>query len=185
MVTSPKDNGLSPMPVLDHLIVRLARSEDAATIASFSAAMALETEGRRLDLDRLYDGTIALLESPDRGFFMVAELEQTDERQLLGQLMITYEWSDWRNGVFWWIQSVYVDPAWRRRSVFRRMHETVMATAKTSPNVCGVRLYVEESNGAAQVVYRKVGLTPSSYAIYETDFVLARPKGLADHPNEA
>ena len=185
MVTSPKDNGLSSMLVLDHLNVRLARPEDAATIASFSAAMALETEGRRLDLDRLYDGTIALLESPDRGFFMVAELDQTNDRQLLGQLMITYEWSDWRNGVFWWIQSVYVDPAWRRRSVFRRMHETVMATAKTSPNVCGVRLYVEESNGAAQVVYRKVGLTPSSYAIYETDFVLARPKGLADHPNEA
>ena len=177
MVTSPKDNGLSSMLVLDHLNVRLARPEDAATIASFSAAMALETEGRRLDLHRLYEGTIALLESPDRGFFMVAELEQTDERQLLGQLMITYEWSDWRNGVFWWIQSVYVDPAWRRRSVFRRMHETVMATAKTSPNVCGVRLYVEESNSTAQVVYRKVGLTPSSYAIFETDFVLARPKG--------
>jgi ribosomal protein S18 acetylase RimI-like enzyme len=185
MVTSPKDNGLSPMPVLDHVNVRLATSEDAATIASFSAAMALETEGRRLDLDRLHDGTIALLESPDRGFFMVAELEQADDRQLLGQLMITYEWSDWRNGVFWWIQSVYVDPAWRRRSVFRRMHETVMATAKTSPNVCGVRLYVEESNGAAQAVYRKVGLTPSSYAIFETDFVLARPKGLEDRPNEA
>jgi len=176
MVTSPKANCLSPMPVLDHLNVRLARPEDAATIASFSAAMALETEGRRLDLDRLYDGTIALLESPDRGFFMVAELEQADDRPLLGQLMITYEWSDWRNGAFWWIQSVYVDPAWRRQSVFRRMHETVMATARTSPNVCGVRLYVEESNGAAQAVYHKVGLTPSSYAIYETDFVLARTR---------
>ena len=176
MVTSPKDNGLSPMPVLDHLHVRLARPEDAATVTSFSAAMALETEGRRLDLDRLHDGTIALLESPDRGFFMVAELEQADDRQLLGQLMITYEWSDWRNGAFWWIQSVYVAPAWRRRGVFRRMHETVMATAKTSPNVCGVRLYVEKSNGAAQAVYRRVGLTPSSYAIFETDFVLARTK---------
>ena len=174
MVASPQDNGLSSMPVLDHLNVRLARPEDAATIASFSAAMALETEGRCLDLDRLRDGTIALLESPDRGFVMVAELEQADDRQLLGQLMITYEWSDWRNGAFWWIQSVYVDPVWRRQGVFRRMHETVMATAKTSPNVCGVRLYVEESNGAAQAVYRKVGLTPSSYAIYETDFVLAR-----------
>ena len=176
MVTSPKDNGLSPMPVLDHLNIRLARPEDAATIASFSAAMALETEGRRLDLDRLYDGTIALLEFPDRGFFMVAELAQADDRQLLGQLMITYEWSDWRNGAFWWIQSVYVAPAWRRQSVFRRMHETVMATAKTSPNVCGIRLYVEESNGAAQAVYRKLGLTPSSYAIFETDFVLARTR---------
>jgi ribosomal protein S18 acetylase RimI-like enzyme len=164
------------MPVLDHLNVRHARPKDAATIASFSAAMALETEGRRLELDRLYDGTVALLESPDRGFFMVAELEQADDRQLLGQLMITYEWSDWRNGAFWWIQSVYVDPAWRRQSIFRRMHETVMATAKTSPNVCGVRLYVEESNGAAQAVYRKVGLTPSSYAIFETDFALARTR---------
>jgi len=176
MVASPKDHGLNPMPALDHLNVRLARPEDAATIVSFSAAMALETEGRRLDLDRLYDGTIALLESPDRGFFMVAELEQGDDRQLLGQLMITYEWSDWRNGAFWWIQSVYVDPAWRRQSIFRRMHETVMAAAKTSPNVCGVRLYVEESNGPAQAVYRKVGLTPSSYAIFETDFVLVRTR---------
>lgn len=164
------------MPVLNHLNVRHARTEDAATIASFSAAMALETEGRRLDLDRLSDGTNALLKYPDRGFFMVAELEEADDRQLLGQLMITYEWSDWRNGAFWWIQSVYVDPAWRRRGVFRRMHETVMATAKTSPNVCGVRLYVEVSNGAAQAVYRKVGLTPSSYAIFETDFVLARTR---------
>jgi len=176
MVASPKDNGLSPMRVLDRLNVRLARPEDAATIASFSAAMALETEGRRLDLDRLYDGTIALLKYPDRGFFMVAELKQADDRQLLGQLMITYEWSDWRNGAFWWIQSVYVAPAWRRQNVFRRMHETVMATAKTSPNVCGVRLYVEKSNDVAQAVYRKVGLTPSSYAILEADFVLARKR---------
>jgi ribosomal protein S18 acetylase RimI-like enzyme len=167
---------MSIQSILDHVNVRLARPEDAATIASFSAAMALETEGRHLDLDRLHDGTLALIESPDRGFFMVAEVEKTGDRQLLGQLMITYEWSDWRNGAFWWIQSVYVDPAWRRQSVFRRMHETVMATAKTSPNVCGVRLYVEESNGAAQAVYRKVGLTPSSYAIFETDFVLARTK---------
>ncbi len=161
------------MSILDHLNVRLAKSEDAARIASFSAAMALETKGRHLDRDRLHNGTIALLHSPDRGFFLVAELEQADDRRLLGQLMITYEWSDWRNGAFWWIQSVYVDPAWRRQNVFRRMHESVMATAKTSPNVCGVRLYVEKNNDLAQAVYRKVGLTPSSYAIFETDFVLA------------
>jgi ribosomal protein S18 acetylase RimI-like enzyme len=172
------------MPSLDHLNIRLARPEDAATIASFSAAMALETEGRRLDLDRLYEGTLAILNSPEHGFFMVAELGSADDSQLLGQLMITYEWSDWRNGVFWWIQSVYVDPAWRRQSVFRRMHQTVMATAKTNQNVCGVRLYVEENNGVAQAVYRKVGLTPSSYAIFETDFVLARQNGLMDCPTE-
>ena len=173
------------MPIIEHLNIRLARGEDAEQIASFSAAMAFETEGRRLDLERLSDGTRALLESPDRGLFMVAELEEGANRQLLGQLMITYEWSDWRNGVFWWIQSLYVDPAWRRQNVFRRMHEAVMARAKTSTNVCGVRLYVEESNSLAQAVYRRVGLTPSSYAIFETDFVLARYKGLEDRPNEA
>ena len=173
------------MSIVDHLNIRLAKQEDAEKIASFSAAMAFETEGRRLDLDRLSDGTRALLESPDRGFFMVAELEEGDNRQLLGQLMITYEWSDWRNGVFWWMQSLYVDPSWRRQNVFRRMHEAVMARAKTSPNVCGVRLYVEASNRLAQAVYRRVGLTPSSYAIFETDFVLARPKGLEDRPHEA
>ncbi|MDO8357779.1 MAG: GNAT family N-acetyltransferase [Nitrospirota bacterium] len=173
------------MSIVDHLNVRLATRGDAEKIASFSAAMAFETEGRRLDLERLSEGTRALLESPDRGFFMVAELEESENRQLLGQLMITYEWSDWRNGSFWWIQSLYVDPAWRRQNVFRRMHEAVMARAKTSPNVCGVRLYVEESNSLAQAVYRRVGLTPSSYAIFETDFVLAGHKGLEDRPHEA
>jgi ribosomal protein S18 acetylase RimI-like enzyme len=162
------------MPSLDDLTIRRARPEDAPTIASFSAAMALETEGRRLDLDRLNLGTIALLQSPEHGFFLVAEQEQGDLRQLIGQLMITYEWSDWRNGTFWWIQSVYVAPQWRRQNVFRRMHEFVLATAKASPNVCGVRLYVEKSNDIAQAVYRKVGLAPSSYAVFETDFVLAR-----------
>ena len=174
MVASPKDNGLSPMPILDHLNVRLARPEDAATIESFSAAMALETEGRRLDLDRLHVGTIALLESPDRGFFMVAELEQDDDRQLLGQLMITYEWSDWRNGAFWWIQSVYVDPAWRRKGVYRRLHDTVVAIGKDDKKMCGIRLYVARDNRAAQTVYRRVGLAPSMYDVYEDDFVLRR-----------
>jgi ribosomal protein S18 acetylase RimI-like enzyme len=98
--------------------------------------------------------------------------------------MVTYEWSDWRNGVFWWIQSVYVDPPWRRQGVFRQMHAYVMATAKASPNVCGVRLYVERTNGVAQSVYRKVGLTPSAYAMFETDFILQRLKGLEDYTKE-
>ena len=173
------------MPILDQLNVRIARPEDAATIESFSAAMALETEGRRLDLDRLHRGTIALIENPAQGYFIVAEQRQGDNRQLLGQLMVTYEWSDWRNGAFWWIQSVYVTPAWRCQGVFRRMLESVLTTAKTSPGVCGVRLYVERSNSAAQTVYRRVGLNPSSYALFETDFVLAPLKGLEDRPNEA
>ncbi len=181
MVTSTKDNDLSPMPVLDHLNVRLARPEDAATISSFSAAMALETEGRRLDLDRLHRGTIALIETPTRGFFIVAELEQGDRRQLLGQLMVTYEWSDWRNGVFWWVQSVYVAPAWRRHGVYRTIHDYTMARAQADPQVCGIRLYVEQDNLTAKTVYQRVGLTPSSYAVYEQDFVLERHR--PPHPS--
>jgi GNAT superfamily N-acetyltransferase len=162
------------MSILDLLNIRLAKPEDAARIASFSAAMALETEDRRLDLDRLHDGTFALLNSPDRGFFMVAELEQAGDRQLLGQLMITYEWSDWRNGAFWWIQSVYVDPAWRRKGIYRRMHDTIVAIGKTDNKMCGIRLYVARDNRAAQTVYRRVGLAPSMYDVYEDDFVLGR-----------
>lgn len=185
MVATPKVTGLNFMPALDQLNVRLAKPEDAATIESFSAAMALETEGRCLDLDRLHLGTTALIENPAQGFFIVAEQGQGDNRQLLGQLMVTYEWSDWRNGAFWWIQSVYVAPAWRCQGVFRRMHESVLAAARTRPNVCGVRLYVEKRNNTAQEVYRKVGLTPSSYAMFETDFVLSSLKGLEDRPNEA
>jgi len=92
--------------------------------------------------------------------------------------MITYEWSDWRNGVFWWIQSVYVDPAWRRRGVFRRMHDAVMASAKAAPNICGVRLYVEQDNQTAQMVYQRLGLSPSTYKVFEQDFILVRdPQG--------
>jgi GNAT superfamily N-acetyltransferase len=160
------------MPALDHLNIRRAGPEDVATIASFSAAMAHETEGRRLDLDRLHLGTIALIEAPARGFFIVAELEQADDRQLLGQLMVTYEWSDWRNGAFWWIQSVYVDPAWRRNGVYRRLH--VVEMGKADQKMCGIRLYVARDNRAAQTVYRRVGLTPSMYDVYEDDFVLKR-----------
>jgi ribosomal protein S18 acetylase RimI-like enzyme len=172
MVTIPKDNGLSLMSILDSMNVRLAKPEDAAMIESFSAAMALETEGRRLDLNRLHEGTIALLESPDRGFFMVAELDQANDRRLLGQLMITYEWSDWRNGVFWWIQSVYVEPAMREGGVYRTMHDYVLQEAQRRPDVCGIRLYVEKDNVAAQAAYRRLGMRMTGYHVFEQDFVL-------------
>ena len=173
---------MTPSP---DILVRHACQEDVDTIASFSAAMALETEGRRLDAERLRRGTMSLLSAPAYGFFQVAERQDGTSRKIIAQLMITYEWSDWRNGVFWWIQSVYVDPAWRRQGVFRRMHETLLAAAKGRPDVCGVRLYVEETNHIAQAAYRRVGLTPSSYAVYEKDFMLARRMPLTDCPDEA
>ncbi len=174
MVTFPKGDHLIPMSIPEQMTVRLAKPEDAASIESFSAAMALETEGRHLDRERLHDGTMALLQSPARGFFMVAEWEQNGNRRLVGQLMITYEWSEWRNGAFWWIQSVYVDPAWRRRGVYRQLHDTVVAIGKSDTKMCGVRLYVARDNRAAQTVYKRVGLAPSMYDVYEDDFVLRR-----------
>jgi len=163
--------------------IRPGRLADVERLVAFSQAMALETEGRRLDTDRLQRGTRALLNSTIHGFFLVAEQSQTN--QVVGQLMITYEWSDWRNASFWWIQSVYVDPAWRRQGVFRNMHAQVIERAKADPSVCGVRLYVESENRIAQEVYRKVGLKPSSYAVFENDFVLGHQQSMTDRPDEA
>src|SRR5687767_9302131 len=155
------------MSLPNQLIIRAANLDDVESIITFSAAMARETENRRLDEARLREGTLSLLNTPSYGFFMVAELRDGDQRKLIGQLMITYEWSDWRNGVFWWIQSVYVDPAWRRQGVFRRMHDVIVGQAKEDPRVCGIRLYVEQDNRTAQTVYQRVGLSPSAYAVYE------------------
>jgi len=160
------------MSLLEDLTVRLARPDDVPTIVAFSAAMALETEGRHLDRARLREGTIAILESPTHGRFMVAEVTHRDQVQLAGQLMITYEWSDWRNAAFWWIQSVYVDPKWRRRGIFTRMHQTVMQEARARVDVCGVRLYVDKDNPIAHATYERLGLIRSAYQIYESDFVL-------------
>jgi len=161
----------------DELVIRRALESDIPSIVKFSVALALETEGRELDPVRLRHGTSALLDSPTHGFFMVAEALIPD-RPLVGQLMITFEWSDWRNGAFWWIQSVYVDPAWRRHGIFRRLHDAVVHEATDNPAVCGIRLYVEKANEIAKRVYDRVGLASSGYEVYETDFTLPRHKNL-------
>ena len=155
-----------------HIVVRPAAKADLDMLVQFSAAMAVETEGRRLDRERLRRGTLAVLESTRHGFYVVAERPGGDAYRVIGQLLITYEWSDWRNADFWWIQSVYVDPEWRRRGVYRSMHHYVLEMARARADVCGVRLYVERDNGVAQTVYRRVGLAPSKYDVFEKDFVL-------------
>jgi GNAT superfamily N-acetyltransferase len=160
------------MSLLDRILVRFADREDVDSIVAFSEALARETEGRRLDRTRLREGTLCLLGAPEHGFYVVGELVEGGRRQLVGQLMITFEWSDWRNGVFWWVQSVYVDPAWRRQGVYRAMHDHIVTRAKADPKVCGIRLYVERDNRTAQTVYQRVGLVPSAYTVYEKDFVL-------------
>ena len=157
---------------LESLHIRPATRDDADTIIEFNRAMALETERRRLDLATLRTGTLAILESPEYGFYVVAELPEGQRHKPVGQLMITYEWSDWRNGVFWWIQSVYVDPDHRGRGVFRALHNHVFLKAKADPRVCGLRLYVERENHRAQTVYQRAGFCPSVYRVFEQDFVL-------------
>jgi ribosomal protein S18 acetylase RimI-like enzyme len=156
--------------------IRPATVDDVQTIVGFNAAMALETEQRRLDLDRLRQGTLALLAHHQYGFYIVAETSVEATRTAVGQLMITFVWSDWRNGVFWWVQSVYVTPEWRRRGVYRAMHGHIAARAQGDPQVCGIRLYVEHQNRRAQTVYRSVGLTPAVYTVYEQDFILAHQR---------
>lgn len=158
----------------NEFIVRPAGINDLETILIFSTALALETEGRTLQKDLLRRGTLAVLDSHDKGRYLVAQASQSSGTPIIGQLLITSEWSDWRNGTFWWIQSVYVHQAWRRRGVYRSMHEYVLGEAETRKDVCGIRLYVEESNQAAQAVYRRVGLSPSSYRVFEKDFVLPK-----------
>ena len=162
------------MTVGDHLLIRRATHEDLETLTEFSAAMARETEQRTLDRARLRMGTQAVIDQPERGQYFVAVLQQAPpaDTVTIGQLLITYEWSDWRNALFWWIQSVYVHPAWRRKGVYRHMHRTILDLATSRTEVCGVRLYVEGNNRVAKQVYEQVGLAPSSYQVYETDFVL-------------
>ena len=102
--------------------------------------------------------------------------EQADDRQLLGQLMITYEWSDWRNGNFWWIQSVYVAEEFRGRGIFRALFEHIHNLARERKDVCGVRLYMDMHNETARRTYERLGLKRTDYELFEIDFVMRAPQ---------
>lgn len=154
--------------------IRPAARGDVDTIIEFNRAMALETESRQLDLALLRRGGLALVDSPEYGFYILAECTEDKSHKPIGQLMVTYEWSDWRNGLFWWIQSVYVVPNWRHMGVFRAMYNDILAKARAEPRVCGIRLYVERENHRAQTVYQRMGLLSSPYIVYEQDFILGR-----------
>jgi GNAT superfamily N-acetyltransferase len=151
-------------------IIRRAEAGDAAQIASFNAAMALETEHITLDPARLLKGVEAVLRDPTKGFYILAIVDG----RTVGQLMITYEWSDWRNGVFWWIQSVYVLPEFRKHGVFTQLYRFIEQEARRDESVCGIRLYVERENTRAQATYKKMGMQETVYKMFETDFVLNR-----------
>jgi ribosomal protein S18 acetylase RimI-like enzyme len=145
------------------LIIRQATAADAEALVEGNRRMAWETERLALDVETLRAGVAAALADPHKGVYWVAERAGN----VVGQLLITWEWSDWRNGSFWWIQSVYVPPEHRRGGVFRQLYETVEAAARATPGTCGLRLYVERENEVAQAVYERHGMTRTGYQLWE------------------
>ena len=142
---------------------RAAAVTDAADIVAFQRAMARETEEIELDADVVTRGVHAVFDQPSRGRYFVAEAGGA----VVASLLITYEWSDWRDGNVWWIQSVYVRPEHRRRGVYARMYEAVKGAALADPGVRGIRLYVDRRNTPAQDVYRRCGMNGEHYLVFE------------------
>lgn len=143
--------------------IRVASFEDAVSLVEFNQAMAHETEGKQLDTQILQSGVEAVLHDEKKGFYAVAE---SDDR-IVGGLMVTFEWSDWRDNWFWWIQSVYILPDFRGQKIYSRLYDFVKQKAAQSGDVCGFRLYVERENINAQKVYEKCGMEASHYLMYE------------------
>lgn len=146
-----------------HIDCRMADPRDAAILTDFILVMALETEGKKLSRPTASQGVAGLLKNPRHGFYVVAE----KQARVCGALMVTREWSDWRNKVFWWIQSVYVKPEYRRQGVYRALYDYTRAQAIQKRNICGLRLYVERSNAPARKTYETLGMKMTGYRVYE------------------
>lgn len=147
---------------------RPATRDDAAVIVEFNLAMARETESLELSPATLAAGVQNLFDNPHFGFYVMAEARRSGGAvECAGSLMITYEWSDWRDGLFWWVQSVYVRAEHRRRGVYTVLYEFVKRLAAADPRVRGFRLYVERENAAAQKTYERLGMNASHYVMYE------------------
>jgi ribosomal protein S18 acetylase RimI-like enzyme len=147
----------------EEILIRIAKAEDANSLVEFNQAMALETEGKHLDSQILQSGVEAVFHDERKGFYAVAE----SEGKIVGGLMVTYEWSDWRNGWFWWIQSVYILPEFRGRKIYSQLYDFVRRRAREKGDVCGFRLYVEKENTKAQNVYKKLQMVESHYLMFE------------------
>ncbi|HTY09930.1 MAG TPA: GNAT family N-acetyltransferase [Bacteroidota bacterium] len=152
------------------LKIRRATAADAKAIAGFNSALALETEHLELEHKRLLRGVLSLLNDPSKGYYILAEVDGA----IAGQLMITFEWSDWRAATFWWVQSVYVAPEFRSAGVFTRLFQYIENAARKKKSVCGIRLYVEHNNNRAMQAYERLGMKKANYGLYEIDFVIKR-----------
>ena len=148
------------------ITVRTATPTDADVIVAHNIAMARETENRLLDPETVRAGVRNALTDSNRGVYYLAERDGN----VVGQLLITREWSDWRNAWLWWIQSVFVAAAARKIGVYRALHEHVANLARRRQDVCGLRLYVAQSNETAKLAYLRLAMHPSNYIIYETDW---------------
>jgi GNAT superfamily N-acetyltransferase len=147
--------------------IRAAGEADIPFLVDCNAAMALETEHKVLDRDVLARGTRGVFVEPRRGFYRIAERDGV----AVGSLLVTYEWSDWRNGDWWWIQSVYVIAAARRSGVFSALYADVEQQGRATPGVVGLRLYVENENTVAQATYAALGMSDAGYRLLQAGFI--------------
>lgn len=154
------------MMASDELRIRDALPDDHAVIAEYNDSLARETEHRSLDPALIKPGVKALLADDRKGRYWLAEVND----KVIGQIMVTYEWSDWRNGCFWWIQSVYVHRDHRRNGVFSALYRHVESLAIADSTACGIRLYVEEQNIRAEQTYRSLGMQKPGYNVMESEF---------------
>jgi ribosomal protein S18 acetylase RimI-like enzyme len=148
------------------LIIRPAIDEDLDSIINFQLQMAFETEDKKLDRDQTSKGVRAVFADLHKGFYIVA----IDKSKVLGSLLVTKEWSDWRAGDFWWVQSVYILPDYRRKGIYNRMYSYIKNLAGKESDVCGLRLYVEHKNIIAQKTYQSLGMLETNYRLYEFEF---------------
>jgi predicted GNAT family acetyltransferase len=142
---------------------REATPDDVSVIVDFQVAMARETEELDLDREVCTRGVQAVFDVGARGRYFLAQSEGT----VIASLMITYEWSDWRNGNVWWIQSVYVRPEFRKQGVYAGLYEHVQRLVQVDDSVCGIRLYVDRRNVSAQQVYTRLGMNGEHYQVFE------------------
>jgi GNAT superfamily N-acetyltransferase len=147
------------------VVVRPARPADRSAIVEFNRRLAIETEHKVLEPGVLDLGVARALAEPDRLRYWVAEIGEP--ARIAGQAAVTREWSDWRNGWLWWLQSVYVAAQDRGQGIFRALFQTIREEALSQPDVIGLRLYVEDSNAPAQRTYQALGMSPAPYSVYE------------------
>ena len=154
----------------EKITLRRGCLDDARTLAEFNRNLAKETEGLALDAKVVLNGVTAVLENSALGFYLLAEVVTPTRYEVVASLLVTREWSDWRDGEWWWLQSVYVAHQWRRRGLYRRLHSEVQGLAQREQSVCGLRLYVEQHNQVAQDTYGNLGMQRTHYQLFEQLF---------------